>query len=90
MLQIQIVRRIDMVLTKSVSHVFVSSGEAMSHFRFTDELEWDERDTAVPDATDAYSTVLSLNSADITESLACLPLHTVLGLSQNLFTVSHK
>ena len=60
----------------------------MSHFRFTDELEWDQGNTGDTDKADEYDAVLSLNTAEIAESLACLPLHTVLNLPHNLFSVS--
>ncbi|BFZ07243.1 hypothetical protein BsWGS_10282 [Bradybaena similaris] len=62
------------------------AGEAISHFRFKDELSWDDPGEATHDLNnDAYSEFLSVNPAELVQSLACLPVHDVLGISSNVF-----
>ena len=70
--------------------MIIFTGEAMSHFRLTDELDWGENETSV-DRTEPHSDfVLSLDPQDIARSLSCLPVHTVLGIPQNMVTVSYQ
>ncbi|XP_012938365.1 uncharacterized protein LOC101850477 [Aplysia californica] len=72
---------------KDYKELLSMAGESMSHFRFTDELEWEEQGagSTSPHSLDTYSSVLSLNPAEIAESLSCLPVHTILNLSKDLF-----
>ncbi|CAG5121702.1 unnamed protein product [Candidula unifasciata] len=48
--------------------------EAISHFRFKDELVWDDPGEATHDS-----------SNDLAQSLACLPVHHILGISSSVF-----
>jgi len=65
------------------------AGETMAHFRFTDELDWDiaaaGEENQTPGTQDTLSSFLSLDPSDLAQSLACLPLHTVLRLSPDIF-----
>ncbi|CAL1527532.1 unnamed protein product [Lymnaea stagnalis] len=62
------------------------AGKAMSHFRFKDELEWEQDDELTEtDNGDMYSQVLSINPADLIRNLSCIPVHQILGISQDVF-----
>ena len=79
-----------LVITVAFSFDIHSSntGEAMSHFRLTDELDWDEHQT-IEGGDPGSNFVLSLDPQDIARSLSCLPVHSVLGIPQDMVSVSY-
>lgn len=68
---------------KDYGELLSMAGEAMSHFRLTDELDWDEHQT-IEGGDPGSNFVLSLDPQDIARSLSCLPVHSVLGIPQDM------
>ncbi|XP_059176462.1 cell death regulator Aven-like isoform X2 [Physella acuta] len=67
------------------------AGNHVSHFRFKDELEWEESDTPGTQCTgesEDYSHILDINTVQLAQQLSCIPVHTVLGISTNVFPLS--
>ncbi|GFN83829.1 cell death regulator aven-like [Plakobranchus ocellatus] len=74
---------------ESFQKLLSMSGDAVAHFRFRDEKEWDtvgalaDCDSKVND--DQFGQYLNIDTQQIGKAMACLPLYKVLGLKPNIF-----
>ena len=66
--------------------IIIFTGSAISHFRFKDEVGWEDPGNKEGDEDGAQ--MLSLNCNNLAEALDCLPLYTQLQLDPSLFLVS--
>ncbi|RUS85266.1 hypothetical protein EGW08_006967 [Elysia chlorotica] len=72
---------------ESFEALLSKSGDAVAHFRFKDEQEWDAVGALGDSKTndDHYAQYLNLDTQQIGQAMNCLPLYKVLGLSPELF-----
>lgn len=72
---------------ESYEKLLSMSSDAVAHFRFKDEEEWDTvgalADTKVN--TDQFDQILNIDTQEIGQAMGCLPLYKVLGLPREGF-----
>ncbi|GFR97347.1 cell death regulator Aven [Elysia marginata] len=72
---------------ESFEKLLSMSGDAVAHFRFKDEQEWDVVGELAESQNnkDYYGQFLNVDTQEIGQAMDCLPLYKVLGLDPKLF-----